>query len=180
MTGTALLIAALQQATLTGVVRDSVDLEPVADAQVTVTVTATGGEAEAAAGVSDRYGAFVVPGARGERAVRVEVAAFGYALWTRIYETLPTEPVRVLLSPAPIALEGLEVSVAGRAGDPISRSRDAFVIDSVLLRTLPTILETDVLRATAVSPSASAPSDYTSVPFIRGARARARRCCWTA
>ena len=96
------------------------------------------------------------------------MAAFGYALWTRIYETLPTEPVRVLFVPAPIALEGLEVSVAGRAGDPISRSRDAFVIDSVLLRTLPTILETDVLRATAVSPSASAPSDYTSVPFIRG------------
>jgi len=73
-----------------------------------------------------------------------------------------------LLGPAPIALGGLEVGVAGRAGDPISRSRDAFVIDSVLLRTLPTILETDVLRATAVSPSASAPSDYTSVPFIRG------------
>ena len=165
MTGTALLIAALQQATLSGVVRDSVDLEPVADAQVTVTATA--GEA-AAAGVSDRYGAFVVPGAPGEGAVRVEVAAFGYALWTRTYEALPTQPVRVLLSPAPIALEGLEVSVAGRAGDPLSRSRDAFVIDSVLLRTLPTILETDVLRATAVSPSASAPSDYTSVPFIRG------------
>lgn len=36
------------------------------------------------------------------------------------------------------------------------------------MRALPTILETDVLRATAVSPSASAPSDYTSVPFIRG------------
>ena len=166
MTGTALLIAALQQTTLTGVVRDSVDLEPVADAQVTVTATA--GEVAAAAGVSDRYGAFVVPGAPGEGAVRVEVAAFGYALWTRIYEALPTEPVRVLLGPAPIALEGLDVSVAGRAGDPLSRSRDAFVIDSVLLRTLPTILETDVLRATAVSPSASAPSDYTSVPFIRG------------
>ena len=166
MTAAALAIAALQQATLSGVVRDSVDLEPVAYARVTV--AATGAEAAAAVGVSDRYGAFVVPGAPGEGAVRVEVAAFGYALWTRTYEALPTEPVRVLLGPAPIALERLEVSVAGRAGDPISRSRDAFVIDSVLLRTLPTILETDVLRATAVSPSASAPSDYTSVPFIRG------------
>ena len=166
MTAAALVIAALQQATLSGVVRDSVDLEPVAYARVTV--AAVGGEAAAAAGVSDRYGAFVVPGAPGEGAVRVEVGAFGYALWTRTYEALPTEPVRVLLSPAPIAVEGLEVSVASRAGDPISRSRDAFVIDSVLLRTLPPILETDVLRATAVSPSASAPSDYTSVPFIRG------------
>ena len=166
MTGTALLIVAMQQATLSGVVRDSVDLEPIAYAQVTVTATA--GEALAVAGVSDRYGAFVVPGAPGGGAVRVEVAAFGYALWTRIYETPPSEPIRVLLNPAPIGLEGLEVNVAGRAGDPISLSRDAFVIDSVLLRTLPTILETDVLRATAVSPSASAPSDYTSVPFIRG------------
>ena len=166
MIGTALLIATIQQATLTGVVRDSVDLEPIAYAQVTVTATA--GEAVAAAGVSDRYGAFVVPGAGGGGAVRVEVAAFGYALWTRTYETLPSEPIRVLLSPAPIGLEGLEVSVAGRAGDPISLSRDAFVIDAALIRTLPIILETDVLRATAVSPSASAPSDYTSVPFIRG------------
>ena len=166
MIGTALLIATIQQATLTGVVRDSVDLEPIAYAQVTVTATA--GEAVAAEGVSDRYGAFVVPGAAGGGAVRVEVAAFGYALWTRTYEALPSEPIRVLLSPAPIGLEGLEVSVTGRAGDPISLSRDAFVIDSALIRTLPIILETDVLRATAVSPSASAPSDYTSVPFIRG------------
>ena len=166
MIGTVLLIATMQQVTLSGVVRDSVDLEPIAYAQVTVTAIA--GEAAAAAGVSDRYGAFVVPGAPGDGASRVEVAAFGYALWTRTYEVLPSEPIRVLLSAAPIGLEGLEVSVAGRAGDPISLSRDAFVIDSVLLRTLPTILETDVLRATAVSPSASAPSDYTSVPFIRG------------
>lgn len=166
MTGTALLIAALQQATLSGVVRDSVDLEPVAFAQVTV--AATVGEAAAMVGVSDRYGAFVVPGVAGGGAVRVEVAAFGYAPWTRTYESLPTDPIRVLLAPAPIGLEGIEVNVAGRAGDPISRSRDAFVIDSLLLRTLPAILETDVLRATAVSPSASAPSDYTSVPFIRG------------
>ncbi|MDE2793251.1 MAG: TonB-dependent receptor [Gemmatimonadota bacterium] len=166
MTGAALLIVAMQQATLSGVVRDSVDLEPIAYAQVTVTAIA--GEAAAAVGVSDRYGAFVVPGATGGGAVRVEVAAFGYASWTQTYEALPTDPIRVLLGPAPIGLEGLEVSVAGRAGDPISLSRDAFVIDSALLRTLPTILETDVLRATAVSPSASAPSDYTSVPFIRG------------
>ena len=166
MTGAALLIAAMQQATLTGVVRDSVDLEPVAFARVTVSAAA--GEAAGGEGVSDRYGAFVVPGVAGGEAVRVEVAAFGYAPWTRTYESLPTDPIRVLLAPAPIGLEGVEVSVAGRAGDPISLSRDAFVIDSVLLRTMPAILETDVLRATAVSPSASAPSDYTSVPFIRG------------
>ena len=166
MTTTALILAALQQATLTGVVRDSVDLEPIAFASVAVTAEA--GEAAAVSAVSDRFGAFVVADAPAGGAVRVDVAAFGYAPWTRVYPDVPTEPIRVLLNRAPIGLEGIQVSVTGRAGDPISLSRDAFVIDSVLLRTLPTILETDVLRATAVSPSASAPSDYTSVPFIRG------------
>ena len=160
------LLAALQQAVLTGVVRDSIDLEPIGFARVTVTVTP--GERATASGVSDRFGAFVVPGAPGGQPVRVEVAAFGYAPWTRNYAEAPSDPIRVLLSRAPVGLEGIVVSVTGRAGDPISLSRDAFVIDSVLMRALPTILETDVLRATAVSPSASAPSDYVSVPFIRG------------
>lgn len=170
MTATAaVLTAVLSQATLSGVVRDSTDLEPVGFAHVTVTAVAGG--SVTASGISDRHGAFVVPGAASGGAVRVEVSAFGYATWTRTFEVLPSEPVRVLLSPAPIALEGLEASLAGRAGDPISLSRDAFVIDAALIRTLPTILETDVLRATAVSPSASAPSDYASVPYIRGAPA---------
>ena len=53
MIGTVLLIATMQQATLSGIVRDSVDLEPIAYAQVTVTAIA--GEAAAAAGVSDRF-----------------------------------------------------------------------------------------------------------------------------
>ena len=166
MISTALVVVAMQQATLSGVVRDSVDLEPIGFARVTVAAAA--GEAVVASGASDRYGAFVVADAPAGRAVRVEVAAFGYAVWTRHYESLPSQPIRVLLGPSPIGLEGLEVSVSGRAGDPISLSRDAFVIDSALIRTLPTILETDVLRAAAVSPSASAPSDYTAVPFIRG------------
>ena len=166
MLAATLLAATLQQVTLSGVVRDSIDLEPVAYARVTV--AAGEAEAVAAAGISDRYGAFVVAGVPGAGSVRVEVEAYGYASWTRTYAAIPAEPVRVLLKRAPVGLEGIEVSVAGRAGDPISLSRDAFVVDSVLLRALPTILETDVLRATAVSPSASAPSDFTSVPFIRG------------
>lgn len=165
MIGTTLLIATLQQATLTGVVRDSADLEPVSFARVTVTADAGDAITPVA---SDRFGAFVVPGVPSTGVVRVQVDAFGYARWTRRYDRLPKDPVRVLLSPAPIGLEGLEVSVSGRAGDPISLSRDAFVIDSLLIRGLPTILETDVLRALAVSPSASAASDYTSVPFVRG------------
>ena len=166
MVCTTLLIATLQQATLTGVVRDSVDLEPITFARVTVTTVA--GEEVTASGASDRFGAFVVPGVAVAGPVRVEVGAFGYARWTRTYDVLPSDPIRVLLRPAPIGLEGIEVAVSGRAGDPMSLSRDAFVIDSVLLRSLPTILETDVLRAIHVSPSASAVSDYISVPFIRG------------
>ena len=153
-------------ATMVGVVRDSVDLEPVASARVSV--APSGSEAVAASGFSDRFGAFVVPGVSTGGPVRIEVSAFGYATWARTYEAVPSDPVRVLLGPAPIALEGLDVIASGRAGDPLSLSRDAFVIDSALLRRLPTIVETDVLRAIAVSPSASASSDYISVPFVRG------------
>ena len=167
MTSTTVLVAALQQAALTGVVRDSVDLEPVAFARVSVG-PAAGDAVVGGTGVSDRFGAFVVPGVSAAGPLRVEVTAYGYSVWAQTYETLPAGPVRVLLAPAPIGLEGLEVIAGGRAGDPLSVSRDAFVIDSVLLRSLPTILETDVLRATAVSPSASASSDYISVPFVRG------------
>ena len=167
MIHTTVLIAALQQATLTGVVRDSVDLEPIAFARVTA-MPVGGGGAVAASAVSDRFGAFVIPGVPAAGPVRVEVGAFGYSVWAHSYEAVPSDPVRVLLGPAPIALEGLDVIASGRAGDPLSLSRDAFVIDSVLLRSLPTILETDVLRATSLSPSASASSDYMSVPFVRG------------
>ena len=166
MIATTVLVAALQQATLTGVVRDSADLEPVAFAEVTV--TRLGGEAVAGSAVSDRYGGFVVRGVPAAGPVRVGVTAFGYSVWARTYEAVPSGPVRVLLSPAPIGLEELEVIAGRRAGDPLSVSHDAFVIDSVVLRSLPAILETDVLRATVLSPSASASSDYVSVPFIRG------------
>ena len=166
MISTTLLVVALQQATIVGVVRDSVDLEPIAFAQVTA--SPVGGGAVTRLTVSDRYGGFLVSGVPAAGGVRVEVVAFGYAVWAHTYEGVPSKPIRVLLSPAPISLEGLEVTVGARAGDPLSLSRDAFVIDAVLLRSLPTILETDVLRAITVSPSASAPSDYASVPFIRG------------
>ena len=152
-------------ATLTGVVRDSVTLEPVAFARVTV--TPLGGETAAAEGVSDRFGAFVVPGVPASVPVRVDVGTFGYA-WTRSYDALPAGPVRALLGPAPIGLEGLDVVGSGRPGDPVSSSSGAFIIDTVLLRSIPAMLETDMGRATAVAPSASAPSDFTALPFIRG------------
>ena len=152
-------------AALAGVVRDSVNLEPVAFAPVTV--TPVGGDPGAVSGVSDRYGAFVLPAVPASVPVRIDVGTVGYS-WTRTYDVLPAEPIRALLSPIPIGLEGLDVFGGGRAGDPMSLSREAFVIDTVLLRSLPTIPETDVLRATEVAPSASAASDYTSVPFIRG------------
>ena len=97
MTAGVVLLAALQQTILTGVVRDSIDLEPIGFARVTV--TATQGEQTAASGTSDRFGAFVVPGAPGGQPVLVEVAAFGYAPWTRSYAEVPTEPIRVLLRP---------------------------------------------------------------------------------
>lgn len=165
MIGAPLMIAALQQATLTGVVRDSVDLQPVAFAQVTATAAADA--ATTVRGVADQYGAFFLPGLPSSSEIQVVVQAPGHATWERSYGEVPSNPIRVLLERAPIALQSLEVT-GNRGGDPIALSRDAFVFDSVLIRSLPPILESDVLRATVVSPSASAPSDYSSVPVIRG------------
>ncbi len=165
MIGAPLVIAALQQATLTGVVRDSVDLQPIAFAQVTATAAADAGTT--VRGLADQYGAFFLPGLPSSSEIQVVVRAPGHATWERSYGEVPNNPIRVLLERAPIALQSLEVT-GNRGGDPIALSRDAFVFDSVLIRSLPPILESDVLRATVVSPSASAPSDYSSVPFIRG------------
>ncbi|MCY3547114.1 MAG: TonB-dependent receptor [Gemmatimonadetes bacterium] len=165
MIGTLLLVA-LQQATVAGVVRDSTDLEPVAFAHVTV--TAHDSPTTARTGISDRFGAFVMP----DTPVGKGVPRGGERLRLRSVDTelrrTPTGTHQRLVATAPIQLEGVKVSVRGRAGDPLALSRDAFVVDSALMRTLPTILETDVLRATAISPAASAPSDYASIPYVRG------------
>ena len=152
-------------ATLAGVVRDSVHLEPVAFARVAV--TQAGGDTVLASAVSDRYGAFVVPALPASEPVRVEVRTLGYA-WTRTYDILPAQPVRALLSPSPIGLAGLDVVGSGQPGDPFSSFRDGFIVDTALLQSLPAMLDTDVGRATALAPSTSAPSDFTSFPYLRG------------
>ncbi len=150
-------------ATLTGVVRDSVHLEPVAFARVTV--TPAGRDTVLASAISDRYGAFVVPALPASKPVRVEVRTLGHA-WTRTYSALPAEPVRALLRPSPIGLEALDA--VGRPGELLSSFRDGFVVDTALLQSLPAMLDTDVGRATALAPSTSAPSDFTSLPYLRG------------
>ncbi|MDE2974976.1 MAG: TonB-dependent receptor [Gemmatimonadota bacterium] len=160
-----LLTLAAQQTTLTGVVRDSTSLEPVAFAEVRVSSSADA--ARTAAGVTDRFGAFAIPGAP-SGTVRIEANAFGYTGWAGDYDELPAGPIEILLAPSPILLDPLGVEAASRKGDPISVSRDAFVVDPAMIRTIPTVLETDVLRVIAMSPSASAPSDFVSVPYVRG------------
>ena len=161
-----LLVVALQQATLSGVVRDSVDLEPVAFARVTVSFANRGGAVATAE--SDRFGAFVAPGSPAGAAVRIEVEAYGYQSWGRDYDELPRAEILVLLRPAPVALDSLVVNTRGQPGNPISVSWDAFVVDTAVMRMLPTVLETDALRAVSMSPSASAPSDWTAIPYVRG------------
>ena len=160
-----LLTLAAQQATVTGVVRDSASLEPIAFAEVAVSPAGVAGRT--AVGLSDRFGAFVIPNAPAGP-VRIEAKAFGYLEWARHSEELPAGPLEILLAPAPIALDPLGVEAAGRKGDPISVSRDAFVVDPAMIRAMPTVLETDVLRVMALSPSASAPSDFVAVPYVRG------------
>lgn len=155
-------------ATLTGVVREDVSLEPVAFAGVFV--TPAGGGARSSGGFTDRFGAFVIPDAP-TGPVRIDANALGYVDWSRDYGELPGTSIEILLVPSPIELDSLGVLVGGRAGDPISVSRDAFVVDPAMIRGMPTVLETDVLRVIAISPSASAPSDFVSVPYIRGGTA---------
>ena len=68
----------------------------------------------------------------------------------------------------PVALDSIVVGAEARAGDPLSVSPGAFLIDSALVRAQPVILETDILRSTLISPSASASSDWVAIPHIRG------------
>ncbi len=161
---TVIAVLALQQGSVSGVVRDSVDLEPVVGARVAV--VADGGSAREA--VSDRHGAFVVAGV-GPGPGRIEVAGLGYEPWTLEYPALPPDPLRVLVRRAPLGLDSVVVDVRRRSGDPLSASPGAFVIDTAFMRVQPVVLETDVLRAAAVSASASAASDWTAIPRIRGA-----------
>ena len=158
------MAAAVQQAAVTGVVRDSTDLEPVAFARVTVETP----EAPSREAVTDRFGAFAIAGLDAGDAVGiVTVDAFGYAPWQmEVAQALDGE-LTVLLRPQPIALEEIRVD-ARRAADPLSSSPGAFVVDRELVRAQPVVLETDVLRATALSPAASPASDWVAAPFIRG------------
>ena len=154
------------QEAVQGIVRDSTSLEPVAHARVTVA------SREVREAVTDLYGAFVVTdvGRPGPMVVRVE--ALGYVAWEFEYPNgdLPPEGVRALLVGAPIQLEGIEVA-ARRVNDPLSVGSATYLMDAELVRAQPVVLETDVLRATVLSPSASAASDWVSVPFIRGGSA---------
>ncbi len=158
------MAAAVQQAAVTGVVRDSTDLEPVAFARVTVEIP----EAPSREAVTDRFGAFAIAGLdAGDPVGIVTVDAFGYAPWQmEVAQALDGE-VTVLLRPQPIALEEIRVD-ARPAADPLSSSPGAFVVDRELVRAQPVVLETDVLRATALSPAASPASDWVAAPFIRG------------
>ncbi len=154
----------MQQTALTGVVRDSVDLEPVAYAHVAVQVGGT----PLYETVTDRYGAFALAGievSAGPPTVTVD--ALGYARWSREVAEFPDGDLTVLVRPQPIELEGLRVE-AGRSADPLSSDPGAFVVDRELVQLQPVVLEADVLRATALSPAASPASDWVAAPFVRG------------
>ena len=158
------LALAVQQVAVTGVVRDSTDLEPVAFARVTVEIP----QVPPRETVTDRFGAFAITGLDVGAAIGVlAVDAFGYAAWRMKMAQAPDGDLTILLRPQPISLEEIRVN-ARRAADPLSSSPGAFVVDRVLVRVQPVVLETDVLRATALSPAASSASDWVAAPFIRG------------
>ena len=157
------------QAVVRGVVRDRTSLEPVTYALVTIDARGAGPVREA---VTDLYGAFVVANVAAAEPTLVRVEALGYSAWEMEYGSgeLPADGLRVLLVNAPIELEGIEVA-GRRVGDPLSVGTGIYMMDAELVRAQPVVLETDVLRATVLSPSASASSDWVSVPFIRGGSA---------
>ena len=158
------MVIAVQQAAVTGVVRDSTDLEPVAFARVTVEIP----EAPSREAFTDRFGAFAIAGLDPDPAAgTISVSAFGYAPWRMEVAQALDDELTILLRPQPIALEGIDVN-ARRAADPLSSSPGAFVVDRKLVRAQPVVLETDVLRAAALSPAASLASDWVAAPFIRG------------
>ena len=119
-------------------------------------------------GDSDRFGVFVLTAAALQGEVRVGVEAYGYEAWVATYPELPQQEIRVLLHRAPVQLDPLVIGVGRQTGNPISLPSHAFVVDTAMMRMLPTVLETDALRAVAMSPSASAPSDWTAIPYVRG------------
>ena len=169
----------LQQAVVTGVVRDSTSLEPLAGARVTVASLPVGGEELES--TSDRHGAFVVPVVRADPGgVRVRVEMAGYAHWERAFDTVPTDPILVLLSALRPELEGIVVrSYGARPGDPLSGSRDSYTVDPVLAASVPAVGEVDLLRTAELAPLASSPSDFSAMPYIRGAPNFALpRSCW--
>ena len=122
--------------------------------------------------MTDLYGAFVVTNVAAAEQTLVRVEALGYSAWELEYGSgeLPADGLWVLLVNAPIELEGIEVA-GRRVGDPLSVGTGTYMMDAELVRAQPVVLETDVLRATVLSPSASASSDWVSVPFIRGGSA---------
>ncbi len=164
---------AAAQAVVRGVVRDSTSLEPVAYALVTIDARGAGPVREA---VTDLYGAFVVANVAAAEPTLMRVEALGYSAWELEYGSgdLPADGLRVLLVGAQIELEGIEVA-GRRVGDPLSVGTGIYMMDAELVRAQPVVLETDVLRATVLSPSASASSDWVSVPFIRDGRPRGER-----
>ena len=161
---TILAALAMQQSAVTGVVRDSTDLEPVAFARVTVEFP----DVPPTEAATDRFGAFSIAGLDVDVGGGVlAVDAFGYAPWRMDLRQAPDGDLTILLRAQPFALEEIRVD-ARRAGDPLSSSHGAFVVDRELVRTQPVVLETDVLRATSISPAASPASDWVAAPFIRG------------
>ena len=158
-----------QQAVVTGVVRDSTSLEPLAHARVTVASLTSGGEELES--TSDRHGAFVVPVVQSDAGgVRVRVEMAGYSPWERAFDTVSKNSVLVLLSALPPELEGIVVRGDGaRPGDPLAGSRDSYTVDPVLAASVPAVGEVDILRTAELAPLASSPSDFSAMPYIRGA-----------
>ena len=156
-----IVLLAFQQAPVQGIVRDSLSGQPVAYALV----TSVGAAGRLTQGSTDEHGAFVLrPSADSGK---LSVSAPGFHEWSKRCpcsgptllvllqpDPLPAAPIRAMAAPSRLA------AVGGSA-----------VVDTTVFRSLPKVLETDVLRAATFAPLATSISDFAAMPAVRGGTA---------
>lgn len=97
--------------------------------------------------------------------IRVEAIGYAMIVDTVVVTGLGTWTVRIALAPTAMALPPLLVQAEERGAGTLGST----VLQRHELQTLPSVGEADVLRALSILPSVSNASDFSAVPYLRGA-----------
>ena len=142
-----------------GVVRDSLSSEAVPDA----TVRLADGSIRTA---TDAFGRFSLVGVPGPPRV-LEVSFLGYETRRVVLQSIPDEPIEVLLRPRAIEVEGVTVQASTdivEAAEEVSQ----ITLSPGRLSTLPSLGEADIFRSLQLLPGVSGTNDASSGLFVRG------------